>query len=70
MLGGAAAPREHPPLHQSVTSHPTMKPPSQVGNGENYPSFDSLIAAWTVLSWALAPPLPAEQAHQVSIEEQ
>jgi hypothetical protein len=47
-----------------------MKPPSQVGNGENYPSFDSLIAAWTVLSWALAPPLPAEQAHQVSIEEQ
>src|ERR1700722_6974242 len=41
MLGGAAAPRKPPPLRQSVTPHHTMKPPSQVGNGENYPSFDS-----------------------------
>jgi hypothetical protein len=41
MLGGAAAPREHPPLRQSVTPHHAMKPPSQVGNGENYPWFDS-----------------------------
>jgi hypothetical protein len=24
--------------------HHMMKPPSQVRNGENYPSFDSLIA--------------------------
>jgi hypothetical protein len=40
-----------------------MKPPGQVGNGENYPSFDSLIAAWTVLSLALAPPPPVKQAH-------
>src|ERR1700733_100894 len=42
LLGGGAAPREHPPLRQSVTSHPTMKPPGQVGNGENYPPFDGL----------------------------
>jgi hypothetical protein len=41
MLGGAAAPRKHPPSRQSVTSHHTMKPLGQVGNGENYPSFDS-----------------------------
>jgi hypothetical protein len=41
MLGGAAAPQKHPPLRQSVTPTPQMKPPSQVGNGENYPSLDS-----------------------------
>jgi hypothetical protein len=41
MPGGAAAPRKHPPLRQSVTPTPQMKPPSQVGNGENYPSLDS-----------------------------
>ena len=39
--GGAAAPRERPPLRQSAMPHRTMKPPSQVGNEENYPSFDS-----------------------------
>jgi hypothetical protein len=28
-------------MRQSVTRHHTMKPPSPVGNGENYLSFDS-----------------------------
>jgi hypothetical protein len=28
-------------MRQSVTAHQRMKPPSQIGNGENYPSFDS-----------------------------
>jgi hypothetical protein len=30
-----------PPLRQTAMPHHTMKPPSQVGNEENYPSFDS-----------------------------
>src|ERR1700761_2948756 len=32
---------ETPPSRQSATPPPQMKPPGQVGNGENYPSFDS-----------------------------
>jgi hypothetical protein len=28
-------------MRQSVSPHQKMEPPSQVGNGENYPSFDS-----------------------------
>ena len=28
-------------MRQSAMPHHTMKPPSQVGNEENYPSFDS-----------------------------
>ena len=41
-------------MRQSVTPHPTMKPPSQVGNGENYPSFDSPDRGVASLCWALA----------------
>jgi hypothetical protein len=39
--GGRSSAAETPPSRQSVTPHHTMKLPTQVGNGENYPSFDS-----------------------------
>src|ERR1700722_14480452 len=44
-------------MRQRVTRHHRMKPPSQVGNGENYPSIDSPNRAWRQLdsSWRSAP---------------
>jgi hypothetical protein len=33
--------RGNTPFAPERYAHHTMKPPSQVGNGENYPSFDS-----------------------------
>ena len=64
VLVAATAPREHPLAPERyVTPHDEAANAKSALGRTTHRLFNSLIAAWTVLSWALAPPLPAEQVH-------